>query len=65
MELISSREWSYKGSAGCTFSSHLDAADASPPATVPTLISCIRIVADGIKAQNSSNTVTNEAHLKK
>lgn len=65
MELISSREWIYRGSAGCTLSFHLDAADASSPATVPTLISCIRIVADGIKAQNSSNAVTNEAHLRK
>lgn len=65
MELISSRELIYKVSAVWNFSLHLDAADASSPATVPTLISCIRIIADGIKAQNSSNAVTNEIHLRK
>lgn len=47
------------------FSLHLDAADASSPATVPTLISSISIIADGIKTQNSSNAVTNKTHLRK
>lgn len=54
------------GFSSCVFFSlHLDAADASSPATVPTLVSCIRIIADGIKAQNSSNAVTYKTHLKK
>lgn len=64
-EPISSREWIYRVLAVWIFSLHLDAADASSPATVPTLISCIRIIADGIKAQDPSNAVTNETHLRK
>lgn len=46
------------------FSVHLDAADASSPATVLTLISSVSIIANGIKPQNASNAVTNETHLK-
>lgn len=65
METISSRKLIYRVSAVWSFSLHLDAADASSPATVPTLISRIRIIADGIKAQNSSNAVANEIHLRK